>query len=64
MTGGNSLLWGFDKLIGSRTNITTLNADDADLCVANGLGKALNWVGDMPEGTLNLARRRQMKAWM
>jgi len=64
LTGGNSLLWGFDKLIGSRTNIMTLNADDADLCVANGLGKALSWVGDMPEGTLNLARRRQMKSWM
>jgi len=61
LTGGNSLLWGFDKLIASRTSITTLNADDADLCVANGLGKALNWVGDMTEGTINLARRKQMR---
>jgi len=64
LTGGNSLLWGFDKLVRNRTNITTYNADDADLCVANGLGKALSWVGDMVEGTLNLARRKQMKAWM
>ena len=61
LTGGNSLLWGFDKLIASRTSITTLTADDADLCVANGLAKALSWVGDMSEGTLNLARRKQMK---
>jgi rod shape-determining protein MreB len=61
LTGGNSQLWGFDKLIASRTNITTLNADDADLCVANGLGKALGWVGDMTEGTINLARRKQMR---
>jgi len=61
LTGGNSLLWGFDKLIANRTNITTLNADDADLCVANGLGKALNWVGDMIEGTINLARKKQMR---
>jgi len=61
LTGGNSLLWGFDKLISSRTSITTLNADDADLCVANGLAKALSWVGDMTEGTINLARRKQMK---
>jgi len=61
LTGGNSQLWGFDKLITSRTNITTLNADDADLCVANGLGKALGWVGDMTEGTINLARRKQMR---
>ena len=61
LTGGNSLLWGFDKLIASRTSITTLNADDANLCVANGLGKALAWVGDMTEGTINLARRKQMQ---
>ena len=61
LTGGNSLLWGFDKLIASRTNITTLNADDANLCVANGLGKAIGWVGDMTEGTLNLARKKQMQ---
>ena len=64
LTGGNSLLWGFDKLIASRTSISTLTADDADLCVANGLGKALHWVGDMTEGTLNLARRKQMKVWL
>jgi rod shape-determining protein MreB len=61
LTGGNSLLWGFDRLITSRTNITTLNADDADLCVANGLGKALAWVGDMTEGPINLSRRKQMR---
>jgi len=61
LTGGNSLLWGFDKLIANRTSINTHIADDADLCVANGLGKALSWVGDMHEGTLNLARRRQMR---
>jgi len=61
MTGGNCLLWGFDKLITNRTNIATHTADDADLCVANGLGKALNWVGDMTEGTINLARRKQMR---
>ena len=62
LTGGNSLLWGFDKLIASQTSINTLIADDADLCVANGLARALSWVGDMSEGTLNLARRRQMRA--
>ena len=61
LTGGNSQLWGFDKLISSRTNITTLNADDADLCVANGLGRALSWVGEMTEGAINLSRRQQMR---
>ena len=62
LTGGNSLLWGFDKLIPEQTRISTHIADDADLCVANGLAKSLARVGDMSEGTLNLARRRQMKA--
>lgn len=61
LTGGGSLLWGFDKLIESRTSIPTRIADDAELCVAYGLGKALAWVGDMQEGTINLARRKQMK---
>ena len=62
LTGGNSLLWGFDKLIANRTSISTHTADDADLCVANGLAKALNRVGDMTEGTINLARRKQMRS--
>jgi rod shape-determining protein MreB len=61
LTGGNSLLWGFDKLIANRTSIATHLADDADLCVANGLAKALSRVGEMPEGTLNLARKRQIR---
>ncbi len=62
MTGGGSLLWGFDKLIESRTNIPTHIADDAELCVGYGMGKSLDLVGDMHEGTINLNRKRQMKA--
>ncbi|UOO37758.1 rod shape-determining protein MreB [Oscillospiraceae bacterium CM] len=62
LTGGGSLLWGFDKLIESRTNIQTRIADDAEMCVGYGVGKSLDLVGDMHEGTINLARRRQMKA--
>ncbi|MEL4107044.1 rod shape-determining protein MreB [Oscillospiraceae bacterium WX1] len=62
LTGGGSLLWGFDKLIESRTNIQTRIADDAEMCVGYGIGKSLDLVGDMHEGTINLARRRQMKA--
>ncbi len=60
MTGGGSLLWGFDKLIESRTSIETHVADDAVSCVAYGTGKALEWVNEMQEGTINLSRRRQM----
>lgn len=62
LTGGGSLLWGFDKLISNRTNIPTMIADDADLCVAYGLTKAMEWINDMHEGTINLSRRKQMKA--
>ncbi|MDR2501676.1 MAG: rod shape-determining protein MreB [Oscillospiraceae bacterium] len=61
LTGGGSLLWGFDKLIESRTNIPTRIADDAELCVAYGLAKSLSNVNSMREGTINLSRRKQMK---
>ena len=37
MTGGGSLVWGFDKLIESHTGIETHVADDAISCVAYGL---------------------------
>lgn len=62
LTGGGSLLWGFDKLIENRTNIPTHIADDAELCVGYGLSKSLELVGEMHEGTINLARRKQMKS--
>ena len=62
LTGGGSLLWGMDRLIESRTNIPTRIADDAEMCVAFGLAKSLAWIGDMNEGTLNIARRKQLKS--
>jgi len=60
MTGGGSLIWGFDKLVESRTGIATYIADDAVSCVAYGTGKVLDWLNDMQEGTINFSRRRQM----
>ena len=60
MTGGGSLVWGFDKLIESHTGIETHVADDAISCVAYGTGKSLEWVGDMQDGTMNISRRKQM----
>jgi rod shape-determining protein MreB len=60
LTGGGSLIWGFDKLIEARTHISTQLADDAASCVAYGTGTALKWLGDMQEGTINLYRRKQM----
>ena len=60
LCGGGSLLWGLDKLIEANTNIRTHVADDADSCVAYGIEKALSWLSDMHEGTINLMRRKQM----
>jgi len=60
MTGGGSLVWGFDKLIESRTGIETYVADDAISCVAHGTGKSLENIPDMQDGTLNISRSKQM----
>lgn len=60
MTGGGSLVDGFDKLITARTGIHTVVAEDAISCVAEGTGKSLDSLGDMQDGTVNLSRRRQM----
>ncbi len=62
MTGGGSLVWGFDKLIESHTGIETHVADDAISCVAYGTGKSLDDVdsmqdGTMQNGTINLLSR-------
>ena len=62
LTGGGSHLWGFDRLIETRTEIPVRIADDPEMSVAFGLAKALDWLDDMNEGTLNLNRRRQLKA--
>ena len=60
MTGGGSLIYGFDKLICQRTGIATTVAENAIACVAEGTGKSLDMITDMQEGTINLSRRRQI----
>ena len=60
MTGGGSLVDGFDKLITARTGIHTMVAEDAISCVAEGTGKSLDSLNSMTDGTVNLSRRRQM----
>ncbi len=61
LTGGGSLIWGIDKLIESSTSISTRIADDAEMCVAYGLNKSLEWINEMQDGPINIARRKQMK---
>jgi rod shape-determining protein MreB len=60
MTGGGSLIWGFDKLLESHTGIETHVAADAISCVAYGTGKSLEWLSTMQDGTINISRRKQM----
>ena len=60
MTGGGSLVSGFDKLVTARTGIHTVIAEDAISCVALGTGKSLDDLNSMQDGTMNLSRRKQM----
>ncbi len=60
MTGGGSLVSGFDKLITARTGIHTSVAENAISCVAEGTGRSLDWVSSLQDGTMNLSRRKQM----
>ena len=60
MTGGGSLVDGFDKLVSARTGIPPVIADDAISCVALGTGKSLDELNNMQDGTMNLSRRKQM----
>ncbi len=62
MTGGGSLVWGFDQLVESHTGIETHVADDAISCVAYGTGKSLESIREMQDGTMNLSRRKQMNS--
>ena len=61
MSGGGSSLWGLDKLVTSRTGIEAVVVDDPLSCAAYGAGKMLRELTNMPDGMINLARRKQMK---
>ncbi len=61
LAGGGSQLWGMDRILQERTEISCVLADDADSCVAYGCGKSLAWMNHMQEGTINIARRRLLK---
>ena len=61
MSGGGSLLWGFDKLVAERTGIPTVVVDDPLSCAAYGAGRRLLKIDEMQDGMLNIARRRQLK---
>ena len=62
LTGGGSQLFGMDQLLSERTGVRCTLADDPDSCVAFGCGKSLNWINKMPEGPINIARKRAMRS--
>lgn len=53
------LIYGFDQLVEKDTGIRTTVVDDALSCAAFGSGKMLMNLNDMPEGMVNLARKRR-----
>jgi len=61
LTGGGSQIWGMDKLLTERTGILCALADDPDSCVAYGCGKSLAVINHMPEGPINISRKRAMR---
>ncbi|MEG1633454.1 MAG: rod shape-determining protein, partial [Oscillospiraceae bacterium] len=58
MSGGGSLLYGFDKVIEHETGIRTVVVDDPVSCAAYGAGKMLIGLNEMPDGMVNFARKR------
>ena len=62
MSGGGSLLYGFDRLVEEDTGIRTLAVDDPVSCQAYGAGKMLHALNDMTDGMVNFARKRQLRA--
>jgi len=61
MCGGGSLIPGLDRLVYTKTGIKIRTVDDPITCTAYGAGKMLENLGNMEDGMINLARKRQMK---
>ena len=61
MCGGGSLIPGLDRLVYTKTGIKIRTVDDPITCTAYGAGKMLDNLGNMEDGMINLARKRQMK---
>lgn len=59
MTGGGSLIPGFETMISDVTGIKTRIAKDPIACVVRGAGVALDNIEERPVGVLNLAQDRK-----
>ena len=58
MTGGGSLVYGFDKMIAEHVGIHVYVAEDAVSCVARGTGAALDYVGDLSSTKVNSPKKK------
>ncbi len=56
LTGGGCQLYGLDKLITELTGIKARVMENPELCVVKGTGKAIEYIGDMPEGIVDLSK--------
>ncbi len=61
MTGGGSLLYGFDQLLTRVTGIPTRVAKDAVSCVAVGTGKSLDNLDMFVDGSADLAKEKKIR---
>ncbi len=59
MTGGGSMLRGFDKLIANITGIKTRVADKPIFCVAEGTGISLDRISSIPDGQFYVTPSRR-----
>ena len=61
MTGGGSLILGFDRMIQRATGVPTRVAEDPATCVVRGTGIAMKNFRELPEGLINLERARRYR---
>ena len=59
MTGGGSMLYGFDKLITDVTGIKTRVAEDPMLCVVKGTGEILKQLDGVEGEKIDLSKRKR-----
>ena len=62
LSGGGSLLYGFDALVTEHTGIPANVVDDPLSCTCYGAGRMLTRLNNMSEGMINLARRKQIRS--
>ena len=57
MTGGGSLVYGFDKLIANKIGIDVRVAEDAVSCVVKGTGAALDYINDLTQSARGSSKK-------